>query len=189
VITAMQYFSYALAGIPYMGVGRNMLYRKSCFVKNGGFRSHRHIASGDDDLFVSEIATAKNVAVSLDAETFMYSEPKSDLRSYVKQKIRHLSTGQYYRWYHQLLLGFFAASHVWHYVALLLLILSKYYVSLTICLYLLRIFTVTFVCAKVLKQLGEQSILKSIVWLDAALGLYYSLASFLPYISKNRTWK
>ena len=26
--TALQYFSYALAGKPYMGVGRNLSYRK-----------------------------------------------------------------------------------------------------------------------------------------------------------------
>lgn len=29
--TALQYLSYALSGIPYMGVGRNLSYKKTCF--------------------------------------------------------------------------------------------------------------------------------------------------------------
>ena len=51
--TAIQYFSAALIGIPYMGVGRNIIYYKSLFQKNDGFKNHSHIASGDDDLFIN----------------------------------------------------------------------------------------------------------------------------------------
>ena len=29
--TAIQYFSYTLAGMPYMGVGRNLSYKKELF--------------------------------------------------------------------------------------------------------------------------------------------------------------
>ena len=166
-----------------------MMYRKSCFEANDGFRSHEHIASGDDDLFIREVATLKNVAISLDSDTFIYSASKPSLHSYLKQKMRHLSTGKHYKWYHQFLLGLFGASHAWHYFALILLMLSKYFLLLTICLYFLRIFTVTFICAHVFKKLREQSILKSIVWLDAAMGFYYILAAPLPYITKTRTWK
>ena len=34
--TAMQYLSYALAGIPYMGVGRNLSYKKTLFNQQKG---------------------------------------------------------------------------------------------------------------------------------------------------------
>ena len=50
---AIQYLSYALSGRTYMGVGRNMAYRKSLFIKNKGFSSHYTVASGDDDLFIN----------------------------------------------------------------------------------------------------------------------------------------
>ena len=188
-LTAIQYFSYALAGIPYMGVGRNMMYRKSCFLGNDGFRSHEEIASGDDDLFVREVANRKNVAVSLDPESFVYSEAKPNLKSYFRQKRRHLSTSTHYKWFHQLLLGLFGATQVWHYAALLLLILFKYYFILTLSLYFLRIFAVALICTQVLKKLREQSILNSIVWLDAAMSVYFLIAAFIPYMTKNRTWK
>ena len=61
---ALQYFSYALSGIPYMGVGRNLAYKKSLFFDNKGFASHIHIPSGDDDLFIQEVAHKNNVAIA-----------------------------------------------------------------------------------------------------------------------------
>ena len=51
VQTALQYFSYANLNMPYMGVGRNMAYRKELFFNNNGFNSHMAIRSGDDDLY------------------------------------------------------------------------------------------------------------------------------------------
>ena len=35
--SAMQYFSYSIIGKTYMGVGRNLAYRKSLFFKVKGF--------------------------------------------------------------------------------------------------------------------------------------------------------
>lgn len=56
VYVAIQYFSFALWKMPYMGVGRNLMYKKSLFEKNSGFDRHQHLTSGDDDLFVNEVA-------------------------------------------------------------------------------------------------------------------------------------
>ena len=57
---AMQYLGMAIRGIPYMGVGRNLAYRRSVFFENKGFGNHNHIVSGDDDLFVNSNASGKN---------------------------------------------------------------------------------------------------------------------------------
>jgi poly-beta-1,6-N-acetyl-D-glucosamine synthase len=189
IMTAIQYFSYSLAGIPYMGVGRNMMYRKSLFAKANGFESHQHIASGDDDLFIKEVATSKNVAISLHPDSFIFSEAQPNLHTFFRQKTRHLSTGIHYKWQHKILLGLYGATQAWHYFALILLIFCKNFIYLAIILYLLRIFTVAFISAFVLKKLQEQSILTRIVWLDAAMALYYALAAPLPFIAKTRTWK
>jgi len=66
LFTAMQYISYAISGKAYMGVGRNLSYKKDLFFKNKGFASHLKILSGDDDLFVNEAATKTNTAVCID---------------------------------------------------------------------------------------------------------------------------
>ncbi len=97
VFTAIQYLSYAILGKPYMGVGRNLAYRKSLFFENRGFAGHYHLESGDDDLFVNETATGKNTAVEFSAESHTVSVPETSFRNWIRQKQRHLSAGNHYR--------------------------------------------------------------------------------------------
>ena len=90
--TALQYLSYALAGVPYMGVGRNLSYKKDLFIRNKGFSSINHIPSGDDDLFINKVATNKNVAVIIDPDAVTRSVPKTTWSAWLKQKSRHYTT-------------------------------------------------------------------------------------------------
>ena len=94
---AMQYAGMSLAGKPYMGVGRNLAYRKELFMKNNGFSSHYHLASGDDDLFVNFNANEANTAVVLDTDAHTRSVPAQRLSEFIKQKRRHFSTAPYYK--------------------------------------------------------------------------------------------
>src|SRR5690606_26142215 len=63
VSIAITYLSFARIGLPYMAVGRNMSYTKTKFFEVDGFKKHYHIQSGDDDLFMKDAATKKNVAI------------------------------------------------------------------------------------------------------------------------------
>lgn len=104
-MTAVQYFSYAKAGIPYMGVGRNLAYTSELYYNNRGFITHIKVPSGDDDLFVNEVATAENTAIVFSEESFTYSTPKTDWKSWKNQKKRHLTTAHLYKSKHQFLLA------------------------------------------------------------------------------------
>ncbi len=106
VLIALQYLSFALAQIPYMAVGRNMAYRKSMFLKNKGFADQMNLLSGSDDLFVNKNANRKNLKVELSKESFTKSEAKTGFKEWVNQKIRHLTTGKYYKFKHKFLLSF-----------------------------------------------------------------------------------
>jgi cellulose synthase/poly-beta-1,6-N-acetylglucosamine synthase-like glycosyltransferase len=64
-VTGIFYFSFALAGNAFMGVGRNLAYRKEVFFRHKGFASHQHIMSGDDDLFINEAAMLPSSAVPI----------------------------------------------------------------------------------------------------------------------------
>lgn len=96
VFTAMNYFGMALAGKPYMGVGRNLAYRKSLFFSNNGFASHTGLRSGDDDLFVNETSTSDNTAVEMHPDSYTWSDPEKTFESWYRQKKRHLTTGPRY---------------------------------------------------------------------------------------------
>ena len=62
--SALQYLSFALScPLPYMGVGRNLSYKKELFFNNKGFSSINHLPGGDDDLFISMVADEKNTNI------------------------------------------------------------------------------------------------------------------------------
>ncbi|NRD20919.1 glycosyltransferase [Winogradskyella eckloniae] len=112
VMTALQYFSYAKLELPYMGVGRNMAYRKELFFNNRGFNNHMSIKSGDDDLFINEVANAKNTALCFSKESFTISEAKPSFISWIIQKRRHITTAKFYKLKHQIILGVFFISQL-----------------------------------------------------------------------------
>ncbi|HVZ55868.1 MAG TPA: glycosyltransferase [Chitinophagaceae bacterium] len=108
--TALQYLSLALAGLPYMGVGRNLSYKKELFLRNKGFSAINQLPGGDDDLFINRVATRRNVAVVLDKEAITLSVPRTSFRAWLKQKQRHYSTARYYKTRHKILLGLYTAT-------------------------------------------------------------------------------
>lgn len=102
--TALDYFGYALAGMPYMGVGRNLSYCKETFFDIGGFRTHYALASGDDDLLVNQTATRENTAICMDPDSHVVSLPNQTWAGYWHQKRRHITTGHRYKRMHRNLL-------------------------------------------------------------------------------------
>lgn len=107
LLTAIQYFSYAAMGQPYMGVGRNMGYSSNLYFENKGFASHMKVLSGDDDLFVNEVANSRNTAVCVNPPSFTYSIPKMTWKGWFRQKKRHLSTANLYKPIHKVSLAVF----------------------------------------------------------------------------------
>ncbi|MCB0707698.1 MAG: glycosyltransferase [Saprospiraceae bacterium] len=117
--TAWLYLSAALWKEPYMGVGRNLAYRKELFDKAGGFGKHADLSGGDDDLFVNGLFGDSGVApvstsIVISPQSWALSEGKHTWSAYLRQKKRHLSTGIRYHWRHQLILGLIALSHFLH---------------------------------------------------------------------------
>jgi biofilm PGA synthesis N-glycosyltransferase PgaC len=103
--TAVNYLSFAIKGMPYMGVGRNMAYQKTLFFKNKGFAAHMHIPSGDDDLFVNANATRYNTRIQINPLTFVNTAPKQTWGAYLKQKKRHFGAGKMYKAKHKFILS------------------------------------------------------------------------------------
>jgi glycosyltransferase involved in cell wall biosynthesis len=68
LLTAMRYLGFAISGKPYMGLGRNMAYRKELFYRMKGYSSHLELLRGEDDLFVNAAATELNTKVEADPQ-------------------------------------------------------------------------------------------------------------------------
>ena len=101
---AIQYLGMAARGYPYMGVGRNLAYKKNLFFENGGFKKHIDLKWGDDDLFINQVARGKNTTICAIPEAQTISEPKTNFNDWIVQKRRHMSTAGRYRFGTKLLL-------------------------------------------------------------------------------------
>lgn len=186
--TALQYFSYALAGKPYMGVGRNLAYKKTVFLNNKGFSSINHIPGGDDDLFISNVANKRNTAVVLDKDTFTLSEAKLTWKSWRKQKSRHYTTGKYYKPGIKFLLGMYSLSAFLVY-PLLVLAAVYYNVWLAVGVYALRMIFVAVTWRKVMHKLDEMDLWKWFLALDIWQFIYYFIFASTLFKKPARNWK
>jgi glycosyltransferase involved in cell wall biosynthesis len=126
LLTAVQYFSWAKIGNPYMGIGRNLAYKKEEFFNVNGFISHIQVRSGDDDLFINQVATSKNTAVCYTPESFTYSEPKTTFKGWFTQKRRHVSTAKLYKPFDKIQLALFYVSQLLFIILAIVLLAFQY---------------------------------------------------------------
>lgn len=151
---AIQYLSFAMAGMPYMGVGRNLAYRKSLFLKQKGFISHYKVSSGDDDLFVNQASRFSNIAIQAHPDSHTLSRPVTSLRRYFIQKRRHLSTGRHYRPLHKMVLGVSGLSQLLFYVAFIILMSTHTFIMLSIIAFVLRWISHCIIIKSSVKKFG-----------------------------------
>lgn len=85
-------------GYPLTCSGRNLSYRRSAFNSAGGFSGIEHFISGDDDLLMHRIVHLGKLKAKyiLGRRTACASEPPSDFKALVFQRIRHASKGIHY---------------------------------------------------------------------------------------------
>jgi len=188
LLTAIQYFSYAKIGKPYMGVGRNLAYTKSLFFSVNGFAEHIKIKSGDDDLFINQVATNKNVNYCISEESFTVSTPKTTFNNWFQQKRRHVSTATHYSPIHKFLLGLFYASQLlfWFLACILLAFLFNwmYVVALIIIRLLLQYLMIGFAA----KKLNEKDLVLFAPFFEFFLILIQLFIFIKNLISKPTHW-
>jgi len=188
-MVAMQYLSYALVGMPYMGVGRNLSYTRSVFFASGGFTSHYMVSSGDDDLFIGQIANRKNTKIEVSPDSFIYSVPKKTFSEWFKQKQRHLTTAKFYKLKFKLLLGLFSVSQFLFYTSLVVALFISHFYYLIIGLFLLRFISQIIVQKKVINLLQEKQLLIISLLLEVFYILLIPIITFKSIFLKPVQWK
>jgi len=190
LLTGIQFIGAALLGKPYMGVGRNLAYRKDLFFNNKGFNKHMGITGGDDDLFVNEHATKRNTAVSLGVDTLIPSEAKKTWKEYVYQKLRHLSVGKRYNLVDKICLGLFSSTWVmsWIVVVPLLFFLPpiKGFVWIG---FLVREFLLIALVYRASRVLADPFESWKTPFLDFNYAIYYLGTGVGALFSKRVRWK
>lgn len=189
---ALQYLGFAKRGHPYMGVGRNLAYRKELFFKNKGFASILHLQSGDDDLFVNQHATGNNTRIEVNEQSITISEPKQNFSDWFYQKQRHLSTSKYYRFGTDIMIGTEVLSRGLFYLSLLILcIISPLEIKIFgLGIYFLRWLIQALVINLSAKHFGERQFYLSIIFFDILLPLLTQHGMFInKYFRKNKNFR
>jgi len=115
---AIQYFSYCLVKIPFMGVGENLAYTKTIFFNNKGFASQNHLQFGDDDLFINQVATSTNCAIEYMEDAHTISRPNPDFSNWFLLKIFRSRTRKFYRFANRFLLNLYHFLMTFSYIVL-----------------------------------------------------------------------
>ncbi len=189
LLTAIQYFSYAKIGSPYMGVGRNLAYHKSEFFNANGFTDHLKIKSGDDDLFINQNAKGKHTAIEYTTKSHTISIAPQSFKQWYIQKRRHTSTAKYYKFKDQLLLGLFYISTVIFWLSFTFLISFLFQWELVLLIFGIKLSIQYFVYGFGAKKLNEQRLVVALPFLELFLILFQFTIFINNCISKPKHWK
>lgn len=189
VTTAINYFSFALVGLPYMGVGRNLAYSKKEFFKANGFINHIKVRSGDDDLFVNQVATYENTSISFSKDTFTESIPKTNFIAWFKQKRRHITTAKHYKSKHKIMLGLLFGSNLLFWLLSSILFLASFEWQIVLGLFLFRLIIQYVIFGVSSKKLNEKNLIYFLPILEIFLILTQLTIFIFNLISKPNHWK
>lgn len=90
--TASNYLYFTIIGKPYMGIGRNMAFKKELWSKEY-LDQYKDLGSGDDTTLVNYYRSTKKIDVFIDS--LVYSFPQTSYIAWVKQKLRHIQKGKF----------------------------------------------------------------------------------------------
>ncbi|MBS1681066.1 MAG: glycosyltransferase [Bacteroidetes bacterium] len=188
-LAGIQFVSLARLGKPYMGVGRNLAYRKELFLSNKGFNEHLGITGGDDDLFVNRHATSENTLVRIGTESLVFSKPKNTWKEFFHQKLRHLSVGKRYKLSDRLILGLFSFTWILSWLWVVPVAPFAAEIKLILALFLLRWITLSAVMHFLPRQLGTPFEAWKTPFLDFMFAFYYLVVGAKALIVKKVKWK
>lgn len=180
---AINYLSFALAKVPYMGVGRNLAYTKKVFESTNGFKSHYSLPSGDDDLFIQEAARKKNYTVAIHPDSHMYSSAEKTWESWILQKSRHHTTSSRYQFIKKALLGIYPLSLILLYSFFVSLMWNENFRWLTLALMVFLLIIKWVIQGRCFFKLNERTFVGTFLISDL---LYAIITPIIYYTSDNK---
>ncbi len=187
-ITAIQYFGFAKLGLPYMGVGRNLSYKKELFQSFKGFGNTKDMPTGDDDLFVNAAATGKNTELCIDKDAFVYTKPQATFSAWLNQKRRHLRSSFSYKFHHMILLFLFALSNFLFYGFFIFLLVKMMLLKFVLAIFFGTILLKFISMFRVYNKLGSTDLRFLSPVLDVVYTLYLLIIFFLLLLKPKNSW-
>lgn len=187
-LTAMLYLSYALSGKPFMGVGRNVAFKKSILTE-AYWEKYQDFGYGDDDLIIQTFANKENTKISISAEAQTSSYAKTTFKDWLIQKTRHISVGKSYKPLITLSLG------IYHLSGLLFLFLLTYTFIcgqmnfFVICSLILFVYLLHAQINIFRKKMNVQCHPWIAILIQFFMPIYYFTMPIISVVHKKQIWK
>ena len=194
----LMYLSAALAGKPYMGVGKNLSYRQRIFFENKGFTSHYTMAAGNDDVFIDQVATKRNTKVHVNHEDTVTCQPTTSPAAWARERCKRYSTIKMHRHGARVMMALHYWSQFLFYAALITLCCLKpafalsfdipwaaYYFPVLAVLFLMRYVTQLFIYRGASRRLGERGLLAPLILLDLVFAFLTPLFRITGRLDRN----
>lgn len=191
LLNNMRFLGRAIGNSTYMGIGRNMAFRKEVYEQHKGFSKQLQLLRGEDDLFINEIADNRNTKVEASSNSIMRMPLPEYKRIWKGEKVGYEVTGRLYKGYARLSNSFEAWTAVLFNISVLACIvwsiLNKEWIisSIATALLIIRLSAVMTVFTKTSKYMGEKLISYFFIYL-----LFRPLHSIIlkwRYITRNKT--
>lgn len=189
LLTATQYFGWAKMGKPYMGVGRNLAYKREEFFKVNGFIDHMKLRSGDDDLFINQAADNENTTICFSKESFTYSEPKTSYKDWFTQKRRHVSTATFYSHFDRFQLALFFLTQVSFFILAIILLTFQFQWMIVLPIIVVRYIFVWTSLGYAATKLNEKDVIYWLPIMEILLIFTQLNVFFTNIFSKPVHWK
>ena len=188
LLTGIEYLSSAANKLPYMGVGRNLAYKKDLFLENKGFFGYQDTIGGDDDIFINKHSNSRNTGIVVLKEAITFSKPKTSFKEYWYQKIRHLHVGKSYSFISKAILAIFNLTWIFTWIiGVWCLTLGINWQIIAYGL-LLREFFLFSSFLLVTNKTGIAFEMAGIIFVDILYGIYYIFVGTKAFIVKNISW-
>lgn len=187
---AIQYFSYFLAKMPFMGNGKNLAYTKDLFFKNKGFTSQYHLSYGDEELFINKVASYSICAIEYDHDSHTVSRPKSHLNAWVRAKVNQNKARKLFQRKHRFLLTTYSTLmplvYILFILAFIVSIHNYLYLSIVCGLMLLKIVFQLLAFGFSAKKLNEKGLIPFIILYDILFAIINPIIFAVTSLTKNR---
>ncbi len=178
-------FTHAIIGLPYSAAARNFGFKKSSFEKLKGYSNTLETLSGDDDLLLREAVKNKmKIGLVTDSGSFVYTEPKNNLKDYLKQKGRHTQTSLHYLSVHKFILGFWHLLNLFFLLSPFLIFIDSIFLSLLI----VKFFTDVIVAYNLQKYFSYKFNPFTIFYLQILYEIFLVI-NFFNALSGKNDWK
>lgn len=175
---AMRYLGCALLGKPYMGIGRNLAYRKELFFRRKGYSAHLNLQRGEDNLFINEIATSQNTRIETDPMAVIRIQPLKSGKEWKEEKISYAATSRFFKGFQRYLIGGETFSRILFYgcfITLLIFSILEHQwitVGLTVLIYITRFIFQIIIFNKTAADLGDERFGLRLMLFDIIQPLY-----------------